>query len=82
MQRFPLGRVHELVRKDVVQKLPVLAHTNPGKGREETVGKGKWLPESSPKSKLHVKKWKLIRVQYGLFPLFPENSESQPQLLL
>ena len=37
MQRFPLGRVHELVRKDVVQKLPVLAHTNPGKGREETV---------------------------------------------
>ena len=42
LQRFPLRRVHELVRKDVVQKLPILAHTNPGKGREETM----WEKES------------------------------------
>lgn len=55
-QRFPLGRVHELVRKDVVQKLSVLAHTNPGKGREETVGKEKWSPKASPEFKLHVKR--------------------------
>lgn len=37
MQRFPLGGVHELVRKDVVQKLPILAHSNPDKRKEDTV---------------------------------------------
>lgn len=45
LQRFPFGRVHELVRKDVVQKLAVLAHTNPGEGKEETVwAKGNGSP--------------------------------------
>lgn len=37
MQRFPFGGVHELVRKDVVQKLSILAHSNPDERKEDTV---------------------------------------------
>lgn len=37
MQRFPFGRVHELVWKNVVQKLPILAHSNPDERKEDTV---------------------------------------------
>lgn len=54
LQRFPLWRVHELVREDVVKKLPILAHTNSGKGREETMwrkGSGHLNP---PPSKLCI----------------------------
>lgn len=74
MQRFPLGRVHELVRKDVVQKLPVLAHTNPGKGREETVWeKRSGYPELLQSLNYMLKEWKMTRIQNGLFPLLPRK---------
>lgn len=74
MQRFPLGRVHELVRKDVVQKLPVLAHTDPGKGREETVWeKRSGYPELLQSLNYMLKEWKMTRIQNGLFPLLPRK---------
>lgn len=74
MQRFPLGRVHELVRKDVVQKLPVLAHTNPGKGREETVWeKRSGYPELLQSLNYMLKEWKMTRIQNRLFPLLPRK---------
>lgn len=77
MQRFPLGRVHELVRKDVVQKLPVLAHTNPGKGREETVWeKRSGYPKLLQSLNYMLKDWKMTRIQNGLFPLLPRKLKS------
>lgn len=71
LQRFPLRRVHELVRKDVVQKLPILAHTNPGKGREETVwekGDGYPSPLQSPNDILKNGKWLASSMGFSLFP--------------
>lgn len=76
LQRFPLRRVHELVRKDVVQKLPILAHTNPGKGREETMwekGNGYPSPLQSPNHILRNGKW--LASSMG-FPSFPQKTQS------
>lgn len=77
LQRFPLRRVHELVRKDVVQKLPILAHTNPGKGREETTWeKRNGYPNPLQSSMTYIlKNGKWLGSTMGFFLFPPENSE-------
>lgn len=77
LQRFPLRRVHELVRKDVVQKLPILAHTDPGKGREETIcEKGNGYPNPLQSSMTYIiKNGKCLGSSTGCFLFPPENSE-------
>lgn len=57
-----------------MQKLPVLAHTNPGKGREETVWeKRSGYPKLLQSLNYMLKEWKMTRIQNGLFPILPRK---------